>query len=103
MLYDGDLTPSQVREAKHNNLANKYRTEQNIDNVVLETITAYTGLVQYSEMLDLTKNMITTNEENLQIAKEKESISGEILETYQVDSKLNFVKEKYLEEKDLKT
>jgi adhesin transport system outer membrane protein len=92
-----------VREAKHNNLANKYRTEQNIDNVVLETITAYTGLVQYSEMLDLTKNMITTNEENLQIAKEKESISGEILETYQVDSKLNFVKEKYLEEKDLKT
>jgi adhesin transport system outer membrane protein len=103
MLYDGDLTPSQVREAKHNNLANKYRTEQNIDNVILETITAYTGLVQYSEMLDLTKNMITTNEENLQIAKEKESISGEILETYQVDSKLNFVKEKYLEEKDLKT
>jgi adhesin transport system outer membrane protein len=103
MLYDGDLTPSQVREAKHNDLANKYRTERSIDNVVLETITAYTGLVQYSEMLDLTKNMITTNEENLQIAKEKESISGEILETYQVDSKLNFVKEKYLEEKDLKT
>jgi outer membrane protein, adhesin transport system len=103
MLYDGDLTPSQVREAKHNDLANKYRTEQNIDNIVLETITSYTGLVQYSEMLDLTKDMISTNEENLQIAKEKESISGEILETYQVDSKLNFVKEKYLEEKDLKS
>jgi outer membrane protein, adhesin transport system len=103
MLYDGDLTPSQVREAKYNNLANKYRTEMNIDNVVLETITAYTGLVQYSEMLELTKDMINTNEENLQIAKEKESISGEVLETYQVDSKLNFVKEKYLEEKDLKS
>jgi adhesin transport system outer membrane protein len=103
MLYDGDLTPSQVREAKHNDLANKYRSEKNIDNVVLETITAYTGLVQYSEMLELTKDMISTNEDNLQIAKEKESISGEILETYQVDSKLSFVKEKYLEEKDLKT
>ena len=103
MLYDGDLTPSQVREAKFNNLANKYRTDMNIDNVVLETITAYTGLVQYNEMLELTKNMISTNEENLQIAKEKESISGEVLEIYQVDSKLNFVKEKYLEEKDLKT
>ena len=103
MLYDGDLTPSQVREAKFNNLANKYRTDMNIDNVVLETVTAYTGLVQYNEMLELTKDMISTNEENLQIAKEKESISGEILETFQVDSKLNFVKEKYLEEKDLKT
>lgn len=103
MLYDGDLTPSRVREAKHNELANKYRTRMNIENVVLETINAYTGLVQYTELLSLTKGMIVTNEENLQIAKEKESISGEVLETYQVDSKLNFVKEKYLEEKDLKS
>jgi adhesin transport system outer membrane protein len=103
MLYDGDLTPSRVREAKHNELANKYRTRMNIENVILETTNAYTGLVQYNELLSLTKNMITTNEENLEIAKEKESISGEVLETYQVDSKLNFVKEKYLEEKDLKS
>ena len=103
MLYDGDLTPSRVREAKHNELANKYRTRANIEDVVLETITAYTGLVQYNELLALTKDMIATNEENLEIAKEKESISGEVLETYQVDSKLNFVKEKYLEEKDLKS
>jgi len=65
MLYDGDLTPSQVREAKFNDLANKYRSENNIENVVYETITAYTGLVQYNEMLALTKDMITTNEENL--------------------------------------
>ena len=103
MLYDGDLTPSRVREAKHNELANKYRTRINIENVVLETITAYTGLVQYNELLALTKDMIITNEENLVIAKEKESISGEVLETYQVDSKLNFIKEKYIEEKDLKS
>lgn len=103
MLYDGNLTPSQVAEAKHNDLANKYRSEKNIENVVYETIVAYKDLVQYNEMLDLTKEMIKTNEDNLQIAKEKESISGEILETYEVDSKLSFVKEKYLEENDLKS
>ena len=103
MLYDGDLTPSQVREAKHNDLANKFRTENIIENVVYETIFAYLGLVQYDETLALTADMISTNEENLQIAKEKESISGEVLETYEVDSKLSFVKEKYLEEKDLKS
>ncbi len=39
---------------------------------------------------------------NLTIAKEKESISGEVLETYETEGKLNFMKEKYLEEKDLK-
>jgi len=103
MLYDGNLTPSQVQEAKHNDLANKYRTQKNIDDVVYQTVTAYKDLLQYNDMLDLTKNMIKTNEDNLQIAKEKESISGEILETYQVKSKLSFVKEKYLEENDLKS
>lgn len=103
MIYDGDLTPSRVREAKYNDLANRYRTERNIENIVFETISAYTGFVQYSEFLALTKDMITTNEENLEIAKQKEDISGEVLETYQVDSKLSFVKEKYLEEQDLKS
>ena len=103
MLYDGDLTPSRVREAKFNDLANKYRSDYTIENVVYETITAYTGLVQYDELHQLTQEMIKTNEDNLQTAKEKEAISGEILETYEVDSKLSFVKEKYLEEKDLRS
>ncbi len=103
MLYDGDLTPSQIREAKHNDLANKYRTTLSIENVIAETVNAYNGLLQYNESLELTKDMILTNEDNLQIAKEKEAISGEVLETYQVESKLSFVKEKYLEEKDLKS
>ncbi len=100
MLYDGELTPSRVREAKHNDLANKYRTNLNIENVVLETIDAYMGLVQYKELLYLSEDMIKVNENNLEIAKEKEVISGEVLETYQVASKLNFAKEKYIEEKD---
>jgi adhesin transport system outer membrane protein len=103
MLYDGDLTPSQVREAKHNDLANKYRTTLNIENVVSDTVSAYTGLIQYKEMLQLTRDMIETNQDNLLIAREKEAISGEVLETYQVESKLSFVKEKYLEEKDLQS
>lgn len=102
MLYDGDLTPAQVREAKHNDKANTFRSEKNIQNIVTEAINAYIGLVQYDEMLSLTKSMIQTNEDNLQVAKEKESISGEILETYETEGKLNFMREKYLEEQDLK-
>jgi adhesin transport system outer membrane protein len=102
MLYDGNLTPSRVREAKYNDLANTYRTQKNIQNIVYETANAYIGLVQYSELLELSKSMIQTNEENLRTAKEKESISGEILETYETEGKLNFMKEKYLEQKDLK-
>ncbi len=103
ILYDGNLTPTRIEEAKHNYHANRYRTQRNMDEIVQRAVKAYTDLIKYDELLKLTKSMINTNEENLQIAMEKESISGEVLETYQVKSKLNFVKEKYFEEEDLKS
>ena len=101
-LYDGGETPSQVSEAKHQDLANKHRSFYAIENTILETVKAYTGLVLSDETLALTYDMIKTNEENLITAKEKEEISGEVLETYQVSSKLNFVTDNYIEEQDLK-
>lgn len=101
-LYDGGATPSQVAEVKHQNLANKHRSFYAIENTILETVKAYTGLVQSDEKLALTHDMIKTHEENLATAKEKEEISGEVLETYQVSSKLNFTTDKYIEEQDVK-
>ncbi len=101
-LYDGGSTPSQVSEVKHQELANKYRSFYAIENTILETVKAYTGLVQSDEKLALTYDMIKNHEENLATAKEKEEISGEVLETYQVSSKLNFTTDKYIEEQDVK-
>lgn len=101
-LYDGGATPSQVEEMKHQESSNKHRSFYAIENTVLETVKSYTGLVQSDEKLALTYGMIKTNEENLVTAKEKEEISGEVLETYQVSSKLNFITDKYIEEQDIK-
>ena len=101
-LYDGGETPSQVSEMKHQNLSNKYRSLYAIENTILETIKVYTSLVQYNERLALSESMIKTHEENLATAKEKEEISGEVLETYQVASKLHFVTDSFIEEQDLK-
>ncbi len=101
MLYDGGLTPAEVDKAKYIRDGNKYKTNQNIETVVLNVVDAYDGLVQYRELLQLTNEMIQTNEDNLVTAKEKEDISGEILETYQVSSKLNLVTEQFLEEQTL--
>lgn len=101
-LYDGGLTPSQVSEVKHENLANKHRSLYAIENTILETVKVYTELVKSDEKIALTANMIKTHEENLATAKEKEEISGEVLETYQVSSKLNFATDSFLEEKDIK-
>lgn len=103
MLYDGNTTPSKISEAKNNDKANKYKSMKVIEDVVYESIAAYLDVVKYNEFLTLTENMIKENEDNLQIAKEKEDISGEILETYQVSSKLNFLKDQYLDEQDKKS
>lgn len=59
-------------------------------------------MVQYDERLALSESMLKVHEENLLTAKQKEEISGEVLETYQVSSKLHFVTDKYIEEQDLK-
>lgn len=101
-LYDGGLTPSRVTEMEHQDLANKHRSLYAIENTLLETAKSYNALVQSDERLRLTADMIKTHEENLVTAKEKEEISGEVLETFQVSSKLNFVTDNYIEEQDIK-
>lgn len=101
-IYDGGATPSQVEETKHQDKANRHRSMYAIENTVLETVKAYNSLVQSDERLILSEDMIKTHEENLITAKEKEEISGEVLETYQVSSKLNFMIDRYIEEKDIK-
>ncbi len=101
-LYDGGLTPSQVAETRYQEIANKHRSYYAIENTILETIKTYNSLVESDEKLYLTAGMIKTNEDNLATAKEKEEISGEVLETYQVSSKLNFVTDRYLEEQESK-
>jgi len=100
-LYDGGLTPSQVSQTKHQELANKNRSFYSIENTILETVKTYNQLVQSDEIIKLTESMVKVNEENLLIAKEQEEISGEVLETYQVSSKLHFIKDKYLDEEDI--
>lgn len=103
LLYDGGLTPSLVKEAEFNNTANRFRTENEIDSVILATANAYTSVSQLEERLALTDDMITINQFNLKSAQEKEAVTGEIKETYQVKSKLSFLQEKLYEEKSLKT
>ncbi|ADG94182.1 outer membrane efflux protein [Arcobacter nitrofigilis DSM 7299] len=101
-LYDGGITPSQVAQSKYEDLSNRYRSFDAIESTVLEAVKVYTDLVKSDERLRVTKNMVKLNEDNMTMAKENEKISGEILETYQVSSKLNLVKNKYVDEEDKK-
>ncbi len=101
-LYDGGETPSQVSEMKHQNFANKFRSLYAIENTILDSVRVYNDLVKFDERIVLSQSMLQVHEDNLITAKEKEEISGEVLETYQVSSKLHFVTDSYIEEQDLK-
>ncbi len=102
IIYDGNLTPSRVAEAKYKYKSNKYRTKRNIENVVFNTTKAYLDLVKYNEMIALTQDMIRINQNNLKIARKQKKINNKVLDSYQVASKVNFLKEKYLEEQDMR-
>lgn len=100
LIYNGGFSSSEVSELKATTKANKHRSHLNIETVILKSLNVYLGLVQYEELMQLSKGIILKNEENLITAHEKEEISGEILETYQVSSKLHFSQEKLLEQED---
>jgi len=101
ILYNGGLTSAQIDESQADYIENKHKRKENIEKIIIESLNSYLGVVQYKELMRLSEDIIQINENNLVTAKDKEEISGEVLETYQVSSKLHSTKEKYLEQVDL--
>lgn len=101
IIYDGGKTPSEVEEYKHIYYGNKYRSTQRVEEIIRGAIDSYMDLVMYQELINLSENNLKLHDDYLVIAKEKESISGEILESYQVNSKKHYITDRYLEQKQL--
>ena len=101
ILYDGGLTQSEVSEFRYKQDENKHRSNLVIEDVILSATNSYLDMVEYNELLKLSKTMINVQDKNLLTAKEQEEITGEKLEVFQVLSKLHFTSEKLLEQEDL--
>jgi len=101
ILYDGGLTPSEIAEYQYKRDGNTFRSSLAIEDIIFETTSMYLNIVQYGELINLSTNMIKIHEKNLITALEKEDISGEKLETFQVSSKLHFTSERLYEQEDL--
>ncbi len=100
VLYDGGLTPSEVEEFEHKYYGNKYRSDAKVEDTIRKSIDSYLDLVKSQELLNLSQVNIDRHEDYLKTAQEKEAISGEILESYQVNSKKHFIIDRYLEQED---
>lgn len=101
ILYDGGRTPSEVEEYRHIYYGNKYRSNQRVEEILRGAIDSYMDLIRYQELLNLSENNLKLHDDYLVIAKDKESISGETLESYQVNSKKHYITDRLLEQRQL--
>lgn len=101
IIYDGGRTPSEVEEYRHKYYGNKYRSTQRVEEIVRGAIDSYMDLVMYQELINLSENNLKLHDDYLVIAREKESISGEIIESYEVNSKKHYITDRYLEQRQL--
>ncbi len=81
LLYDGGETSSKIKEKEYNYFETNYRYTQENERVVYSIIEAYTNLVKYDELQQIIKYNEKSHKEALNVAYDKEEISGEALET----------------------
>lgn len=92
LLYDGNLTPSLVEEAKANYMSNKFKNSSDIENIVYDSISAYLNILKFDERIIASEDNIKTHNEYLSIATETERINGEILDKVQTKAKIHSAK-----------
>ncbi len=103
LLYDGNLTPSLVDEAKARYLSNKLKNSNDTENILLDSIGAYLNILKFDERALITQNNLKTYEDYLGIATQTERINGEILDKVQTKAKIHSAKSTLFEEMNSKT
>jgi adhesin transport system outer membrane protein len=100
LLYDGGLTPAKIDEARFRDQINTFKNNAKVEKVMLEGIRAYLDLVKYDKRLKLSTINVATHEDYLATAKANEAVSGNALDTYEVQAKLHMAKKNHIEEVD---
>jgi len=81
LLYDGGKTPSKINEQKYKYASSTFNTNKKNEDIVFDIVKAYLDLVKFSELNQLADYSVTEHQKALDIAHEKEQISGETMET----------------------
>ena len=103
LLYDGNLTPSLVEEAKARYSANKLKNSDNVESILFDGINAYLNILKYDERIQASKANLVVHEDYLSIANQTEKINGEILDKVQTKAKIHSAKSNLFEETNNKS
>jgi len=102
LLYDGNLTPSLVDEAKARYSSNKLKNSNDIENILLESIGAYLNILKFDERTFVSQDNLKIHEDYLGIATQTEKINGEILDKVQTRAKIYSAKSNLFDEMNSK-
>lgn len=100
LIYDGGLTIGKIGQAKHKYLATNYANSNKKELILLDSVKAYLNLVQSNEKIALDKDNLNVYESYLKIAKDNEAINGEALDKFQASAKLQYAKDRLLQEEN---
>lgn len=92
LLYDGNLTPQKVAEAKASYASNKLKNSNDIETILLDSINSYLEMIQYDERVANSEENLRIHQSYFSIAKETEAINGEILDKVQTKAKIHSAK-----------
>ena len=81
LIYDGGKTSDKVDEKKYKYSASNFKYTQKNEKLVFDITKSYLDLVKYEELKQLMNYLSESHSKALDIAHDKEEISGEILET----------------------
>lgn len=92
MLYDGNLTPSSIEEAKARYSSNKLKNSNDVENILFDSISAYLNILKFDERISISEDNLSIHEDYLGIASQTEKINGEILDKVQTKAKIHSAK-----------
>ncbi len=98
VLYDGGLTPNEVKQFKYRYSSIKYTSKDKVEDLIFEIVNTYTKLVSYQELIALDNLKLKTHDKYLRLAKEDEANGKEKLPVYQVSSKIKAIMDNFLEQ-----
>lgn len=98
LIYDGGKTPNTIAQYRHRYYNIKHKSDQKIEDLILELTKSYNDLVSYQELMALDDYKLKVHQKYLKLAKQKEEISGEILDVYLVNSKIKAIVDNYIEQ-----
>ncbi len=98
LIFDGGFTGGVVEESKFRYTANKYSNDSIVGEIIYNSVDSYLNLIKYNNRLAISQQGLDIYENYLLRANENEEINGEALQKRQVNAKIHYAKNLFIQD-----